>query len=180
MLKACDILLTYKNEKELNMYAVVKTGGKQYKVAPGDILKVEKLEGIAGDTVDLSQVLMIGEGDKISVGAPLLEKAIVRTTILEQKRARKIIVFKMRRRQGYRRKHGHRQPITVLRIEQISADGKLSAAPAPQKAVKKTVDVKKETSATKKVEPKAEKASAEKKAPAVKKAAPAEKKSTKK
>ncbi len=155
------------------MYAVVKTGGKQYKVAPGDVLKVEKLEGVAGDTVDLSQVLMISEGDKINVGAPLLESAVVRTTILEQKRARKIIVFKMRRRQGYRRKHGHRQPITVLRIEQISADGKLSAAPAPQKAVKKAVEAKKAA-------PKVEKASAEKKAPVAKKAAPAEKKSTKK
>lgn len=163
MIKAFDIYQHIRIEKELDMFAVVKTGGKQYKIAPGDILKVEKLEGRAGDTVDLSQVLMISDGDKTNIGSPLLDKAVVRTTILEQKRARKIIVFKMRRRQGYRRKHGHRQPITVLRIEQISADGKLNAAPASNPVSEKAAETKKVEAKAEKNPPAAKKASSEKK-----------------
>lgn len=105
------------------MFAVIKTGGKQYKVSNGDVVKVERLEGEAGATLHLSDILMLGEESKMTVGAPVVQDAAVRATILEQARADKIIVFKKRRRQGYRRKAGHRQDLTVLRIEEVIASG---------------------------------------------------------
>ncbi|WP_297057042.1 50S ribosomal protein L21 [Thermosulfurimonas sp.] len=101
------------------MFAVIKTGGKQYKVAPGEVLRVEKLLGEPGDTVELSEVLLVaGEGEP-RVGTPLVEGARVKATILEQGRSKKIIVFKKKRRKNYKRKRGHRQYYTVLRIEEI-------------------------------------------------------------
>ncbi|MBX6422694.1 50S ribosomal protein L21 [Thermosulfurimonas sp. F29] len=101
------------------MFAVIKTGGKQYKVAPGDTLRVEKLPGEPGETVELSEVLLVaGEGD-LRIGTPVVEGARVRATILEQGRSRKIIVFKKKRRKNYKRKRGHRQYFTVLKIEEI-------------------------------------------------------------
>ncbi len=101
------------------MFAVIKTGGKQYKVAPGEVLRVEKLPGEPGDTVELSEVLLVaGEGEP-RVGTPLVEGARVKATILEQGRSKKIIVFKKKRRKNYKRKRGHRQYYTVLRIEEI-------------------------------------------------------------
>lgn len=105
------------------MFAVIKTGGKQYKVSSGDIVKVERLEGEAGATLHLSDILMLGGESKMTVGAPIVQDAAVRATILEQARGDKIIVFKKRRRQGYRRKAGHRQDLTVLRIEEVIASG---------------------------------------------------------
>ncbi|MBV6633563.1 MAG: 50S ribosomal protein L21 [Alphaproteobacteria bacterium] len=102
------------------MFAVIKTGGKQYRVKSGDVIKVEKLEGEAGSKVNLDQVLMVGEGDKTKVGAPLVKGAKVTAEILGQDRGPKIIVFKKKRRQNYRRKKGHRQDITVLRITDIA------------------------------------------------------------
>ncbi|MEO0392439.1 MAG: 50S ribosomal protein L21 [Pseudomonadota bacterium] len=102
------------------MYAVLKTGGKQYRVAKGDVIKVEKLDGEAGGKITLDEILMVGEGDKTTVGSPLVKGAKVTAEILGQDRAAKIIVFKKKRRQNYRRKKGHRQDITVLRITDIA------------------------------------------------------------
>jgi large subunit ribosomal protein L21 len=102
------------------MYAVVKTGGKQYRVAPGAVIKVERLEAEVGATIALDQVLMIGDCDAPKVGAPLVDGASVAAQVLEQSRAPKIIVFKKKRRKNYRRKRGHRQLQTVLRIQDIA------------------------------------------------------------
>ena len=106
------------------MFAVFKTGGKQYKVAADDVITVETLPGDAGSEVKFHDVLMIGgDGKAPSVGAPLLAKATVFAEVMEQSRGPKIIVFKKRRRTGYRRKNGHRQNQTVLRITGISTTG---------------------------------------------------------
>ncbi len=103
------------------MYAIVRTGGKQYQVACGDILRVEKLVGNVGDTVDLTDVLMIVEGEEVKIGQPQLENAKVVAKIAEQGKAKKVIVFKKKRRKGYRLKRGHRQSFTGLQIETIQA-----------------------------------------------------------
>jgi len=102
------------------MYAVIKTGGKQYRVAQGDKLRVEKLAGNVGDTVTLSEVLLVGSGDGIKVGKPNVGGAKVEARIVAQDRADKIIIFKFRRRKNYRRKTGHRQPFTALEITGIT------------------------------------------------------------
>ncbi|MFO0665554.1 MAG: 50S ribosomal protein L21 [Polyangiaceae bacterium] len=101
------------------MYAVFKTGGKQYRVAQGDKVRVEKLSGNVGDTVSFDQVLLLG-GDALKVGMPTIAGAKVQAKIVAQDRAKKIIVFKFRRRKNYRRKNGHRQPFTALEITGIS------------------------------------------------------------
>jgi len=103
------------------MFAVIKTGGKQYRVASGDVIKVEKLAAEAGATVALDQVLMVGEGAEATIGTPLVAGATVSAEVIAQDRGPKIIVFKKKRRQNYRRKNGHRQDLTVLRITEISA-----------------------------------------------------------
>ncbi len=120
------------------MYAVVKTGGKQYRVAKDDIIKIERLTGEAGEVITLDDVLMVGEGDNITVGAPLVEGASVAGEILEQGRGPKIIVFKKRRRQNYRRKKGHRQDLTVLKVTEILTGGAKPSAAAKTAAPKKT------------------------------------------
>ena len=104
------------------MYAVVKTGGKQYRVSPGAVIKVERLEAEVGATIALDEVLMIGDngGDAPKVGTPLIAGATVAAEVLEQSRAPKVIVFKKKRRKNYRRKRGHRQLQTVLRIQDIA------------------------------------------------------------
>lgn len=102
------------------MYAVIKTGGKQYRVAQGDRLRVEKLAGNVGDTVTLGDVLLVGSGDGVKVGAPLVAGAKVDAKIVAQDRGKKIIIFKFRRRKNYRRKTGHRQPFTALEITGIT------------------------------------------------------------
>jgi len=101
------------------MFAVIRTGGKQYKVAKNDVVAVEKLAGEPGAAIELAEVLMIGEGAEVAAGTPLLAGASVAATIVEQKRAPKIIVFKKQRRKNYRRKKGHRQYQTVLHITEI-------------------------------------------------------------
>jgi len=101
------------------MFAVIRTGGKQYKVAKDDVVAVEKLAGEPGAAIELAEVLMIGEGAEVATGTPLLAGASVAATVVEQKRAPKIIVFKKQRRKNYRRKKGHRQYQTVLRITEI-------------------------------------------------------------
>lgn len=102
------------------MYAVVKCGGKQLKVSKGDTVNVERLEAEAGKSVTLDDVLLVGEGDKITVGTPTVKGATVKAKVLEQIRDKKVIVFKKKRRQNYRRKKGHRQYLTVLEIQEIS------------------------------------------------------------
>ncbi len=106
------------------MFAVIRTGGKQYRVAKDDTIVVEKLAGEPGTTVEFSDVLMIGgDGEAPKVGVPVVDKAAVFAEVLEQSRGDKIIVFKKNRRKNYRRKHGHRQDQTVLRILDVSPTG---------------------------------------------------------
>ena len=101
------------------MFAIVQTGGKQYRVAPGDVLRVERLPGERGDEVLIEQVLLVADGDTIQVGQPLVEGARVKSEIIRQGKAKKIIVFKKKRRKKYRRKQGHRQLYTALEIKEI-------------------------------------------------------------
>lgn len=136
------------------MFAVIKTGGKQYRVAADDLLQVEKVSGEAGDTVTFGEVLMVGSDAGVEIGTPTVDGASVAAEVIEQGRTRKIIIFKKRRRQNSRRRNGHRQELTTVRITDILTGG---AKPAAKKAAAK---------------PKAEKAE-EKAAPA--KAAPAAK-----
>lgn len=103
------------------MYAIVRTGGKQYQVACGDQLRVEKLEGNVGDTIELGEVLMVVDGEQVKIGQPVLETAKVVAKIAEQGRAKKVIVFRKKRRKGFQVKKGHRQSFTGLKIEEISA-----------------------------------------------------------
>lgn len=103
------------------MYAVIKTGGKQYRVEQGQKLRVEKLPGNPGEKVEIDQVLLVAGGDSPKIGQPLVEGAKVSAEILAQDRAKKIIVFKLKRRKSYRRKYGHRQPYTELMITGIHA-----------------------------------------------------------
>jgi large subunit ribosomal protein L21 len=102
------------------MYAIVQTGGKQYKVAPGDQLKVEKIPGEPGETVELSQVLAVVNEDGPVFGTPLLKDVTVTARMLRTARDRKIVVFKKKRRQGYHKKQGHRQWYSLLKVEQIN------------------------------------------------------------
>ena len=101
------------------MFAVIRTGGKQYKVAKNDVIAVELLDGEPGATIELADVLMVGDGAAVSTGTPLVPGASVSAELVEHRRADKIIVFKKKRRQNYRRKNGHRQHQTVLRITEI-------------------------------------------------------------
>ena len=103
------------------MFAVLKTGGKQYRVAKGDVIRVEKLDAKDGDKVTLDEILMVGEAGKPKLGTPLVKGASVMAEVVAQARAPKIIVFKKKRRQNYRRKKGHRQDVTILRITDIKA-----------------------------------------------------------
>lgn len=103
------------------MYAVIQTGGKQYRVQAGDTVFVEKLDGAVGDTVAFDQVLLLGGGDSVSIGAPTLEGAKVTGEIVGQGRAKKLVVYKFKRRKDYRRRNGHRQSFTSVRIDQVVA-----------------------------------------------------------
>jgi large subunit ribosomal protein L21 len=114
------------------MFAVIRTGGKQYKVAANDVLFLEKLPGDNGDEVQFNEILAIGEGSGTTFGAPLVSGAIVTATVLEQKKDDKVIIFKKRRRQNSRRKNGHRQLLTVVRIDGIYKD----AAEKPARAAR--------------------------------------------
>jgi large subunit ribosomal protein L21 len=120
------------------MFAVIKTGGTQYKVAAGDRITVERLPGDAGASIALDQVLALGSGSDMTIGSPMISGAVVTAEVVEQTRGDKIIVFKKKRRQNYRRKNGHRQDLTVLKITDIAASGQAkteatSAEPAPAK-----------------------------------------------
>lgn len=102
------------------MYAVVETGGKQYRVTEGDVIYVEKLEGAQGDSIDLSKVLLVSNEGDVKVGKPYVEGAKVSATIEDQGKAKKIIVFKFKAKKDYRKKQGHRQPYTKLKISKIN------------------------------------------------------------
>ena len=110
------------------MFAVIRTGGKQYRVMPNDVLKVEKLAGEAGETITFTDVLAVGSTAGTTLGAPLVAGATVTATVIAQDRLDKVIIFKKRRRQNSRRKNGHRQHVTVLRVAGISADGHVMTA----------------------------------------------------
>jgi large subunit ribosomal protein L21 len=118
------------------MYAVIKTGGKQYRVAQGDVLRVEKLDAEAGDVVTFDQVLMIGGEGEPLVGAPGVDGASVTAEVLDERKDKKVIIFKKRRRQNYRRKRGHRQWITVVSIAEILKPGAKSALGGKKKTAK--------------------------------------------
>jgi len=105
------------------MYAVIKTGGKQYRVQPGDTIVVEKLDGEAGEAVNFGEVLMLGGDKGVTVGAPLIDGAAVAATLIETRKGEKVKIFKKTRRQGYRRTRGHRQMESVLRITGIEGAG---------------------------------------------------------
>lgn len=106
------------------MYAVIKTGGKQYRVQPGDLLVVEKLDGEPGADVAFGDVLMLGDGDTVTLGAPVVDGASVSATLIETRKGEKVKIFKKIRRQGYRRTRGHRQLESVLRVTAIAGAGK--------------------------------------------------------
>ena len=123
------------------MFAVIKTGGKQYKVAKDDVIVIEKLEGEAGAAVAFNDVLMVGEGAETKAGAPFVEGATVAAEVVEQTRGDKVLIFKKKRRKNHRRLNGHRQDLTVVKITDILTDGK-KAAPKKKAAAKKTADKK--------------------------------------
>ena len=170
------------------MFAVVKTGGKQYRVAPGDIIIVERLLGDAGAKIKLDQVLMVGEdGKSAEVGTPLLGNAAVNCEIIDQSRADKVIVFKKKRRQGYKRTKGHRQDQTVLRV--LDINGKRAVKSAAKKATKPAkekksaetqTDTKTADAPSKTVAPAETKAATKKKVATKKKATAKKKAATKK
>jgi large subunit ribosomal protein L21 len=112
------------------MFAVFKTGGKQYRVATEDVLKVDKIEGEPGQVVEFGEVLAVG-GDSVTVGAPTVSGATVAAEVLDQGRGRKVIAFKKRRRKNSRRKRGHRQEFTLLRITEILTEGKKASETPP-------------------------------------------------
>ncbi|HUT55554.1 MAG TPA: 50S ribosomal protein L21 [bacterium] len=104
------------------MYAVIKTGGKQYRVSPGEVVKIEKLAAAVGEPVVFSEVLMVGDGAELKVGAPLVDNAKVKGTVQAQKRDKKIVVYTYKKRKGYHKKSGHRQDITLVRIDEVVED----------------------------------------------------------
>jgi large subunit ribosomal protein L21 len=110
-------------EREAIMFAVIKTGGKQYRVAADEVITIERLAGEAGDFLEIGTVLAVGEGENVEFGAPFVEGALVTAEILEQGRGKKVISFKKRRRQNSRRKRGHRQLLTTVRISEILTKG---------------------------------------------------------
>jgi len=117
------------------MYAVFKTGGKQYRAQEGDTLKIEKLDAAEGDQVEFSEVLMVGEGAGVSVGTPLVSGGAVKAKVLSQAKDKKVDVIKFKRRKNYLRMHGHRQPYTLVEITGISGGAaKKKAAEKPAEA----------------------------------------------
>ena len=173
-------------------FAVIKTGGKQYKVAANDVVKIEKIAGEPGDVVTFDQVLMVGEGDDVTVGAPLIEGALVAAQFLGTKKQRTVIILKKERRQHYDRRNGHRQQLSTVRITEILTGGAqpttqideiakaryLKAVGAPAASVSET-----EAAPTKKARASAKAAPAaevEVEAPAAEDAAPAKKAAPKK
>ena len=167
------------------MYALVKTGGKQYRVAKDDTILVERIAAEEGEQVVLDNIIMLGDGDKVTIGTPTVEGAGVSATVMRQTRGPKIIIFRRKRRKNHRRTQGHRQDLTLLKITDIAEDAKKLAAPkkaaAPKAAPKKAAAPKAEAAPKKAAAPKAEaapkkaapkKAAAKKTTASAKKAAP--------
>ena len=119
------------------MFAVIRTGGKQYRVAPNDIIEVEKIAGKPGEIVELAEVILLGGDGSPKTGSPTIAGAMVAAEVIEQKRGDKVIVFKKKRRSNYRRTRGHRQALTALRITEILTDGKKPSKAAPKPEAKK-------------------------------------------
>ena len=140
------------------MFAVIKTGGKQYRVAADDVLKIEKVVGEVGDIITLGEVLAFGEGDNVTIGAPFVEGASIAVEVVEQGKSKTVIAFKKRRRQNSRRKRGHRQQLTTVRISEILTDG---AKPSKAAAEKEDAAAKPAKKASKKAEAEAAAADAE-------------------
>ena len=155
------------------MYALVRTGGKQYRVAKDDTILVERIAADEGAEVILDDVVMLGDGDKVTIGTPRVEGAAVSATVVSQTRGPKIIIFRRKRRKNHRRTQGHRQDLTLLKINAIAEDGKSlkpKAAPAKKAAAKEEAAPKAaaKKAAAKKAAPKAEAKAAPKKAAAKK------------
>ena len=160
------------------MYALVRTGGKQYRVSKDDTILVERISADEGAQVILDDVVMLGDGDKVTIGTPRVEGAAVSATVMRQTRGPKIIIFRRKRRKNHRRTQGHRQDLTLLRINAIAEDGKsLAPKAAPKKAAAKKTEAKADAkaapkkAAAKKTAAKADAKAAPKKAPAKKAAA---------
>ena len=148
------------------MFAVIRTGGKQYRVAPNDIIEIERIAGEPGDIIELGEVLLLG-GDSPKTGSPTVAGALVAAEVMEQTRGDKIIVFKKKRRKNYRRKKGHRQDLTLLRITEILTDGKKPsqtkvARPEPKKAEAKKAEANEAKAEAKPAKKPAAKAAAKK------------------
>ncbi|AZO60718.1 MAG: 50S ribosomal protein L21 [Mesorhizobium sp.] len=157
------------------MFAVIKTGGKQYRVAANDLLKIEKVEAKVGEIVEIGTVLAHGEGENVTFGAPFVDGALVTAEVVEQGKNRTVIAFKKRRRQNSRRKIGHRQLLTTVRISEILLGGAKPSKKATAKAEAKAPEAKADVAAEAKAEaaPKEAKAKKEAKAEAAPKEAPA-------
>ena len=163
------------------MYAVFRSGGKQYRASKGEVLKLEKLDADEGAKVKFDEVLLVGEGKDIKVGSPLLSGSSVSATVLKQGKSKKVSVVKFKRRQNYLRQHTHRQFFTEVEITDISGGGKAAAKKEAPKAAEEKSAAKKETPKAAEEKPAAKKPAAKK--PAAKKAAakkPAAKKASKK
>jgi large subunit ribosomal protein L21 len=124
------------------MFAVVESGGKQYKVQENDVLKLEKLAGEVGAVIQLDKVLVLGDGKALKIGMPVIDGAKVSAEIVSQEKDKKVIVFKKKRRHNYRRKNGHRQQITVVRILDVSGKGAATKKAAPKAAEKPAAEKK--------------------------------------
>lgn len=124
------------HKEKQSLYAIIEAGGKQYRVSEGDLIDVERQSGEVGQSVDFQEVLLVGDQDNIHVGTPTLAGAQVVGTIAEQGKEAKIIVFKFKRRKKYRRRQGHRQLFTRVRIDQIKLDGKKAQKPTAEKTKK--------------------------------------------
>jgi len=148
------------------LYAVIEAGGKQYRVSEGDLIDVERRSGEVGQAVNFQEVLLVGDQETIHVGKPVLAGARVVGTIAEQGKAAKIIVFKMKRRKKYRKKQGHRQLFTRVRIDQIELDGQKGRKPKAEKTQKAVTKEKEITEAVAKAPAKTVKKKAAKQAPA--------------
>ncbi|MBO44795.1 MAG: 50S ribosomal protein L21 [Rhodospirillaceae bacterium] len=157
------------------MFAVIKTGGKQYKVAKDDVVRIEKLDAKTGSKVAFDNVLMVGNTDTQTIGTPVVPGASVAGTVMEQTRDPKILVFKRKRRQGYRRLKGHRQHVTLVKITDILTDGK-----KPSKSKKTAADIKDGAAPKAEAKKPAPKKKAPAKKPAAKKKVATDKKSAKK
>ncbi len=132
------------------MYAVIETGGKQYRVQEGDVITVEKLNAEAGDVVTFDKVLVLGEGKDVKVGTPYLDAAVT-GTVVENGKGQKVIIFKYKAKKDYRKKQGHRQPYTMVKIESLTGEAPKKEAPKAEAACEAVVEEKAEAKPAKKV-----------------------------